>query len=506
MFSMLKKLKNSLRTGPTLLLVILAGCFFTRLYRINYPLLDWHSWRQADTAGVTREYVKHNYSLLRPHYQDLSTIPSGLPNLEGDRMVEFPLVNWVIAQIIRLCPTLDVVIFSRFCSALISTLSCYLLFRLTWNWTKKRSLSLLTATFFAFLPFSIYFGRTILPEPYQICFCLATLLAFTNYCHRPHWSSWLLTTFSLALALLIKPTSIFIAPVLVLLAWQKWRWHALKRIDLWLIVILAAAPICWWRQYILQFPAGIPASAWLFNSNGIRLRPAWWRWLFWERLTKTWFGYLGLIFFLAGLIPEKLSRWGQKLNLTKFDWLTYGWGLSMFSYLVIFATGNVQHDYYQVILLPLVCIILGRGVIYLNQALTKRLTPRQSFIIIGLLIVGMLTIGWQLNAGKFNVNRWDYYEAGQLVDQLTPADALVIADGYGGDTGFLFATNRTGWPLIIDLVDQVNQGAQYLITTQLSAIQSQLAALQLQSQIPIEQQIIYQNGDTALIKLEKLTP
>src|SRR5689334_19814520 len=80
--------------------IILIIATVMRLYRITNPLADWHSFRQADTASVTREYVKHGIDLLHPTYHDLSNIQSGKDNPKGYRMVEFPLVNagtaWVI--------------------------------------------------------------------------------------------------------------------------------------------------------------------------------------------------------------------------------------------------------------------------------------------------------------------------------------------------------------------------------------------------------------------------
>ena len=97
---------------------ILLGCililaFILRLYRINNPVGDWHAFRQADTASVTREYVKApSIDLLRPQYHDLGNIQSGLDNLDGYRMVEFPLVNAVLAWILRNVPSLDLVITS----------------------------------------------------------------------------------------------------------------------------------------------------------------------------------------------------------------------------------------------------------------------------------------------------------------------------------------------------------------------------------------------------------
>src|SRR5688572_9428886 len=84
-------------THHWVLLSIVVLALIVRLYKVTSEPLDWHAFRQADTASVTREYVKHGIDLLRPHYHDLSNIQSGEDNLEGYRMVEFPLVNAVTA-------------------------------------------------------------------------------------------------------------------------------------------------------------------------------------------------------------------------------------------------------------------------------------------------------------------------------------------------------------------------------------------------------------------------
>jgi hypothetical protein len=80
--------------------IILLG-FVVRVYKIDTPLADWHSWRQADTASVAVEYVKHGIDLLHPKYMDLSNIPSGMENPEGFRMVEFPLIPALVALIFK---------------------------------------------------------------------------------------------------------------------------------------------------------------------------------------------------------------------------------------------------------------------------------------------------------------------------------------------------------------------------------------------------------------------
>ena len=100
--------KNQLLTLAVVVIVAVS----LRLYQLQTPLADWHSWRQADTASVTREYLKGQARWLIPEYHDLSNIPSGLPNPNGYRMVELPLINWLTVLILRIWPDLVWLVYS----------------------------------------------------------------------------------------------------------------------------------------------------------------------------------------------------------------------------------------------------------------------------------------------------------------------------------------------------------------------------------------------------------
>src|SRR3989344_434366 len=76
----------------TLVLILVLG-FIVRLYRFGSPIADWHSWRQADTSSVSRNFVKNGFDILHPKFDDISNIASGMDNPEGYRFVEFPLYN-----------------------------------------------------------------------------------------------------------------------------------------------------------------------------------------------------------------------------------------------------------------------------------------------------------------------------------------------------------------------------------------------------------------------------
>ncbi|MEX0895695.1 MAG: phospholipid carrier-dependent glycosyltransferase [Patescibacteria group bacterium] len=435
-----------------LLGIILIG-FFVRLHAITNQPLDWHAFRQADTASVTREYTKNGINILLPKYHDLSNIASGTDNPEGYRMVEFPLINAVIASIVLAIPALPLELAHRLLSVFLSLGSIALLFHFTKAISGYR-VAIFTAALFALLPFNIYYSRVILPEPALVFSFLLGLWSFEKWLSTQKLNWYLLSVVSIALALLLKPFIAFFAPVFLALVYTRMKRTLLNGALLGVYAGVVAAPFAWWRFWISQFPEGIPASDWLFNSDGIRFRPAWFRWLGYERLIVLMLGYVGSIFVMVS--------W---FKMNKEEWLVYGtWIIGSLAYLAIIATGNVRHDYYQVILIPIICIIVARGIIVLQQLLGRFVLPVVASSIIGLLLITALILSWQQVSGFFTINNWEYIEAGKAVRRLTPEDALVIAPAFG-DTLFLYQTHRRGWPIGYHIEEKIDQGATHYVST-----------------------------------------
>ena len=440
------------------LALILLLAFVVRLYRITNPVLDWHAFRQADTASVTHQYVLHGVDLLQPKYHDLSNIQSGLENPNGYRMVEFPLVNGLTAGVIRELGNINLEITSRLISILFSLGALYCLY-----WFVKeishQKLALLSLIIMAFMPFSVYYSRVVLPEPALLFFSMFSLASFVQFLKNDRIIFWWLSWMGLALALLLKPFVAFYAPAyLALLMIYDQQWW--KKVHVYLFPILAFIPLAWWRNWIKQFPEGIPASTWLLNSDGIRLRPAWFRWLFWERIGLLMSGGIGIIFLIANAFKR------NRILL-----ILAAWWIGILGYFVVIATGNVRHDYYQVLVIPLVSITLARGALIFHQKLAAYLKTKIilwryfSLITTALLIGSMFAFSWFKIKGYYNVNHWEYLKAGQAADKLLPADAKVIAHAMG-DTMFLFQTRRTGWPIGFDIEKKITAGATHYVTTE----------------------------------------
>lgn len=430
-----------------------------RLYRVDYPLLDWHSFRQVDTASVTREYLKNGIDILRPEYHDLGDIQSGLHNIDGYRMVEFPFVNALTAGLIKVIPILPLVPTSRVISILFSLGTLVSLFFLTKQLSGKK-VAYLAALTFAVLPYIVYYSRAVLPESPLVFFSVLSLWTFFYGIKKDQYLWIIVSVVALSVAFLLKPFAVFLLPVYVTGAvlqfgknvWKKWYLY---------LFFFSPLPFLAWRSWITQFPTGIPASDWLYNSDGIRLRPAWFRWLFFERLTKMQLGFFGLAF-----LPFILKK------ITKDVYIYLAWWLGIACYFIIIATGNVRHDYYQYFTTPILSITVGYGVLQLYKTLytikIKALSKHTKHLIAlttcAILYICMLFFGLRATHGFFNVNNWEYVTAGKRADEILPADALVIAPAFG-DTAFLFQTNRKGWPIGFNIEEKIEKGATHYIST-----------------------------------------
>lgn len=395
-----------------------------RLYKIDSPVADWHSFRQSDTASVARIFVERGIDLLHPRYHDLSNIQSGKDNPQGWRMVEFPLYQGVAAFISRTFSAISVELSLRLVTIAAAAGTVVLL---------SHMFGLTAGFVYTILPYSIYFGRTILPETLAVFFAVFALYLLDK-------KHWFVSSCFAALALLVKPTAGFLllpAPYLIIRR-HGFSFHSLMR--LFAYAFISIIPLWWWRNWITQYPEGIAVFDWLFNKGNIRFKGAWFYWLFAKRLGELILGFWGLIPFGVGLMGARM-----------LDGLL---GIGGLLYLIVFAAGNVQHDYYQIILLPVISMFVAKGLTILWK---------QSKTLCTVSLLFMLAFSWYTIRTFYWVNRPEIIEAGQMADRILPKDAKVIAP-YNGDTTFLYQTKRLGWPLGFDIDKKLAQGATHYVT------------------------------------------
>lgn len=447
------------KTEIIILAIILFAGFILRLYKFNNPIADWHAWRQVDTSAVSRFLVKDGFDVFHPRYYDLSNVPSGVhENPQGYRFVEFPIYNLAQALPYKIIGVLTIEEWGRIVTIFSSLLSATFLYLIVKKHLNSRA-GLFTAFFFTFIPFNIYYGRTILPDSSTVTAFLATIYFFDRWIEEDlrfkiYDLRFIAALILAAVSVLLKPFSLFFFMPVIFLAYAKYGKDFLKNKKLWIFAILAILPFALWRIWMLQYPGGIPQSGWLLNGNSIRFKGAFFHWIFADRISNLILGYWGLPLLIIGIL----------LKLPKKSYLFFlSFLVSSILYLVVVATGNVQHDYYQILIMPSIAIYLALGTHYLWDNKGNIYLPLSRGILL-LNIAFMLSFGWFNIRAFYNIDHYELIRVGKIIDSLIPKEAKVIVPMSGGDTTALYFMDRQGWSSFEKPLPQlIKMGADYMV-------------------------------------------
>lgn len=417
-----------------LLLLIISLGFVVRMYRFDRPIADWHSWRQSDTSMVSRNFIKEEFDIFRPRFDDLSKGVSLIDNPKGYRFVEFPFYNLAQAGIFKIQNRFTIEESGRIVTVFSSLISILLLYLLVKKYISARA-GLAAAFFYAFVPYSIYYGRTVLPDTSMVTFLLLSIYTFDKWLEKNSNMYFVLATILFSITVLFKPFALFYILPFLYLAYKKFGLALIFEKKIWIFAVLSLIPFMLWRFWMSQYPEGIPRNNWLYNSNNIRFKGAFFHWLFAERISKIILGYFGLPFVVLGMVAK----------VKKEGFLFFSFLISSLAYLTVFATGNVTHDYYQILIVPTIALFFAKGVDLILDV--KQIFSRFiSYLVITSSIIFMLAFGWFVIRDYYNLQHIEIVQAGVAADKILPKNAKVIAP-YSGDTTFLYHVNRKGWPV-----------------------------------------------------------
>ena len=472
-----------------ILTIILVIALLFRLYKINSPLADFHSWRQVDTAAVARNFVRNGVDLFHPIYDDLSNVQSGFDNPSGYRMVEFPIYNAIIAYCYRLLPFFSLEIWGRLITIVSSLIVIAIVYFLLLKENSRIS-AIFGALTYSIFPFFVFFSRVILPETIALAFSmLSILLLYLNVESKENnlknYIYTLLSSIFFAVALLIKPTIIFYLLPIAVLFFRKYKLSAIKKFDFYLYFIIALVPLFFWRNYIKNFPEGIPTSDWLFTSvntgqgqKSILFRPSFFRWIFFERVNNLILGgYLSVFFVLGAIVKQK------KLFLISFL-------ISALTYVFVFQGGNLQHEYYQTLILPVFAILIGIGVGFIFNNKKEFANPIFTMFFVFLIFVSSFYFSY-FKVVDYYLYSQELVQEANIIKSLTAPDDKIVTDRTG-DTTLLYLANRRGAPSIFRDPNELKKlGYKYLITSSKEQI----------DMMKLKFTIVFENGKFTLFKL-----
>ncbi|GIW63036.1 MAG: hypothetical protein KatS3mg090_0862 [Patescibacteria group bacterium] len=437
---------------------ILVLGVIARLYNITAPLADYHSWRQVDTASTAKIFVEEGFNLMLPRYHDLSNVQSGQDNPEGYRMVEFPLYNAIFAFLYQQFNYFSIEFYGRLVSIiayLVSGLIIYYLLSSELNYPS----AIVGLTSFSFMPFMVFFTRVVLPEPTAMAFGLIAIF-FSYRLYKAETKLKALIFYSLSLlffasSILIKPTAIFYGIIMLYYFFKRYDIFVFTRPQFYLYYILSIIPFVLWRIHIAKYPEGIPASNWLITqvqtTSGVQtifFRPSFFYWVFFKRITNLILGGLLVFYLIYGVIKNK-------------NWLFRTFFISMLAYLFVFQGGNVQHEYYQILIFPAISIAISAGFYSFSKELKNNGLSVFVFI---LLFISSVYFSFVDVKGYYRIPP-DLISYSRIIDIITQPNSLIVTDR-NGDTTLLYLSNRKGSPVLIEDLEKLKKyNYKYIVLT-----------------------------------------
>lgn len=467
-----------------------------RLYRLDVPYVDAHSWRQVTNADIARLWTEQPINIFFP------PVSWGGPN--GYVGLEFPLLQAVTAVFWRIVGHNEPL--GRLVPLVFSVASVWLMYLLGTR-LFGRPAGRGAAFLLAFSPTYVYFGRTLLSDVPMVCFSIAAVLAYVKYCSadgRPRHA--VAGAICLALAGLVKIPAIVILGPIMWTGWLARRWKLVH--DEWFMagVTAACGAIALWylhadRIYLetgltqaIFRPSGTYSGE-LASYAGTFLTVSHWTSLDEPRMGAQLYAIAERFWDLhltrigtVGVVLGALAFWKPRRTIVDV-WLLAGLAL-----LFVSIPGQFNHEFHQLPLLPPLALYFGIAAAPLFDG--ARLTgwirlpaARPVALTLVAALWGAVALWSFADSPIFialyrpNHLNTALIDAGRAIDAAIPRDALVVTveyDRYGTNSPMLlYYAHRKGWsfdatsirPVTVEYL-RSNDGACYFATSHWSILEA----------------------------------
>ena len=453
-------LTMSLNKSSYLLFGILVLAAALRWAGITNPLIGHHSWRQADTAAVARNFAEEQANILYPTIDWRGTE-------SGQVECEFPLYQYSVGMLYKVLGVDEML--GRLLSLLLSLAAIAGMYHLA-----KRiggvTTGLWAAFFLAIMPLPVFLGRAMMPESLLLAACVYAVLLFMKWTDSRSTWALLLSALCLTLACLLKPPTLYLGLPLAFLALQKDKRKALARPELWAYALFIFVALGLWysHAYRIKQDTGLTFGVWEYGSDkwgnwGLVCSWEFWDEILVQRIPQILLSYLGLPLLIIGLVRPRHSANERVFSL---------WFAGMFIFVILVAKGVYVHDYY---LLPAsipLAYFMGKAAAWGLAA--KPSVPKWARISVAICVLG--TFGVSLDTiytwlSKEDPAQSHVFQLAQAAHEQVPRDALVVAVD-NGDPVLLYYAQLKGWrscPRDLSgrwVKAHAEQGAKYILGIQ----------------------------------------
>lgn len=424
---------------------------------VEQPLLDRHAWRQTDTASFARGLAQGEFDVLHPRF--LAYYPDAY-GMDGAVETEFNLYPLLVAGLYRLFGVRDLL--ARLVSALFSLgtgLWVYLLGRRFYG----HRAGLLALLFLGLSPLYVYYGRNVQPDATALFLSVGSLYLFTDWLETKRWPSFAGAAVCVSLSFLSKITSLHIALPLVFAALARYRGRFWREGRLWAFALIALAPSALYylhahRLYqetgltVYGISGGWPGSG-KFDTLSQLGSLEFYRVML-ARLRGPILGWYGSLALALGLM-----LWSAR----KSDALLYVWLASVLLFILAVAQGNRQHEYYQLPLVPVGALFIGKALSALSAPgsvnLSFRLIRQHGGLVLVALVVLLSFRAALTNLAPMYAQSTLLLEIADATRQWTPEDQPVaILHDWARVPEVFYYAERRGWALWLERTAEGDYG------------------------------------------------
>ena len=411
-----------------------------------------HDWRQTQTMWNVRNFVHYDNDILNPRVSHFNGSNNNLLRLE------FPLMQWGIAQIVRL--TGHEVMTARVVIWLIGQAGLIAFWLLLCKMGFGRWVAMGGTVLLQFCPLFYFYTVNVLPDLLALTASIYYLyFIFAYFSDRRWWQPWA-AGIALGVATLVKlPFAMFgIVGIVYVLSRLARRDEAFWRVLGFASVhLLCVVPAVKWYAWVMPRWGSSPALYGIFGSTNTPeqnlriLRHFQHEYIPYDLLSPA----VWILFVLGALIPA--------VRKATFPYATYVWALALMTILFVVLQWNTitfVHDYYLLPLLPWLYIVVTAGLGRVWQwSLPGGLWGRRvgAVLIAACLLVAPVSAHqlrwskWKVSSGAYASQVEDVYRHQDALRAVTDDDnkVIILNDNSGQifswlirKRGYVFANNN----------------------------------------------------------------
>ena len=351
--------------------------------------------------------------------------------------------------------------------------------------------ALVSLAYFMLLPFSVAVSRVFQPDPLMVMGIALTIRTGYQWGEKRSWK-WAVATGILAgLTMLVKITAVYyLAPALGIVVLTNWRLRELIRdLGVWLAAALAVLLPATYYLFAIGRQSSDWFSGWALGFTNQLVQPGFYiQWLkyidYLFELPLVWLALVGLI-----LMPQSKDRL-----------LLVGLWAGYFLFGLSFPFPIRTHEYYSIMLIPVIGISLAASGKLVFQALARQ--PRiWRWLVVPVILLAVAYPSWLVYTGSIGSDYRQESAGWEQIGAALPEGNIVgLTHDYGMRMAYFGWRLVHAWPTTSDfaVLAQRNQGYsedfEYIFATETANMDYFLVTLmgELEAQ-PMLKARLYEN-------------